>query len=202
MKIFKEGEKSKAICPDCGMVETVFQTRDVPVQNSKVVAKNILAGVCSKCDEVVSIPQQSALYVKEALKSEKKPLEVRIPKHLEDILANASLRLVGQYSPIVVNFLIRYYIHKLFSSQKERNQLQTIYNNSDLLSKASLSSRLSIRIESRIFDEFQELRSNTDFKNDSELIKAITLKINKDIVQNKDSKVVEDLKDVTLALAM
>jgi hypothetical protein len=200
MKIFKEGEKSKAICSHCGMVETVFQTRDVPVHGSKTVAKNILAGVCTICDEVVSIPQQSALYVKEALQKDKKPLEIRIPKHLEDILANASLRLVGDYSPVVVNFLIRYYIHKSFSSLKERTKLQSIYDKTDLLKNVSLSSRLSIRIDSKLFDEFQDLKLNTEFKNDSELIKAIMLKINNDIVQEKDSKVVDELKDLAIAM--
>jgi len=45
-EIYKEGDKSKAICPDCGMVETVFMSRDVPIKGTAMTAKNILAGVC------------------------------------------------------------------------------------------------------------------------------------------------------------
>lgn len=70
MKIFKEGDKSKALCPNCGMVETVFLKRDVLIQGSKFTAKNLLSGVCMKCDEVVSIPQQSSLRIKKLLKKE------------------------------------------------------------------------------------------------------------------------------------
>ncbi len=200
MKIYREGEKSKAICSHCGKVETVFEKRDVPIQGSKIFAKKILAGVCTVCDEVVSIPQQSAIYVKESLQKEKKPLEFRIPKHLEDILANASLRLVGGYSPVLVNFLIRFYIHKSFGSQKERIKLQNIYKKTDLLANVALSSRLSIKIDSKLFEEFQKLKFETNFKNDSELIKAIMLKINNDIVQENDPEMVSELKDLAIAI--
>lgn len=34
MKIYKEGDRSKAICPDCGMVEIIFIARDVPIKGS------------------------------------------------------------------------------------------------------------------------------------------------------------------------
>lgn len=67
MKIYKVGDRSKGICPDCGMVETTFILKDVPIKDSSAIAKNILAGVCSKCEKVISIPQQSAADIKKAL---------------------------------------------------------------------------------------------------------------------------------------
>jgi hypothetical protein len=200
MKIFKEGEKSKAICPRCGMVKTTFLTRDVPIQGSKTIAKNILAGVCSVCDRVISIPQQSSLYVKEALHKEKKPLEIRIPKHLEDILANASLKIGGEYNSGVINFLIKYYIHRGFLDPKVRSNISKIYRESKLLDDTISNCRVSIKLDSKIFNEMKELRVNTDFKSDTELLKAIMLKINDDIVQNKDKKVVNALKDFAVAI--
>ena len=200
MKIFKEGERSKAICPTCGLVQTEFKKRDVPIQGSKAKAHNILAGVCSVCDEVVSIPQQSSIYVKEALQKEKKPLEIRIPKHLEDIMANASLKISGEYTPAIVNFLIKYYIHQSFINSRSRSSLSKLYKNSDLLSDTVSSCRVSIKFDSKIFDEMKEVRSNAKFRTDSDLLKAIMLKINEDIVQEKDKEIVNTLKDVAIAI--
>ncbi len=61
MKIFHEGEKSKAFCKTCAdSVGTTFMERDVPFsEDAKTVAKDILVGVCDVCDTTVSIPAQS-----------------------------------------------------------------------------------------------------------------------------------------------
>lgn len=201
MKIYKEGDKSKAICPDCGMVETTFITRDVPIKGSSTIAKNILAGVCSECEKVVSIPQQSAPYVKEALHKEKKPLEVRIPQHLNDILANASIKIGGEYTSSLVNFLIKYYIHSHHNDQKAINKLLKVYENSALMDNVKSNNRLSVKIDEKILNELKDIRIHSNFKNETEVVKAIVLKINDDIVQEKDKKAMLFFQSVALAVA-
>jgi hypothetical protein len=60
MKIFQEGDKSKAFCHDCAaIVETTFMRRNVPFNDGTGVVKNILSGVCDVCKRVVSVPAQS-----------------------------------------------------------------------------------------------------------------------------------------------
>lgn len=60
MVIVKDGEKSKALCEDCGdIVSTTFAYRDVPFDDGSGVANDILAAVCDKCDRVVALPAQS-----------------------------------------------------------------------------------------------------------------------------------------------
>ncbi|AZG13799.1 hypothetical protein [Cupriavidus pauculus] len=63
-----EGDRSKAICPDCGkVVGTTFVRRDVSVGDSrKRVAENILVAVCDACGEVVAIPSESTAAICEA----------------------------------------------------------------------------------------------------------------------------------------
>ena len=47
MKLYEEGEKSKAICHHCKqLVSTTFVRRDVPFSDGKGEVKNILAAVC------------------------------------------------------------------------------------------------------------------------------------------------------------
>lgn len=67
-KVYAIGEKSKAICENCGLVATTFLEKDVPVDDSKVVVKNLLVAVCDQCSEVVGIPMQSVDQIAEALK--------------------------------------------------------------------------------------------------------------------------------------
>lgn len=71
MKIFKEGERSKAYCENCGLVETIFETRDCPCED--IIVPQILVGVCTKCLEIVSTPQQSAISIKKELDKRKSP---------------------------------------------------------------------------------------------------------------------------------
>lgn len=59
MTHMKEGDKSRAICDDDGLVETTMQYRNVPFDDGTRIVDNILVGVCDNCNEVVSIPQQS-----------------------------------------------------------------------------------------------------------------------------------------------
>ena len=60
MKLFKEGDKSKAICSFCkDVVSTTFKHRDVPFSDGIGVAKNILVSVCDCCGQVVATPPQS-----------------------------------------------------------------------------------------------------------------------------------------------
>lgn len=65
--MFKEGQKSKAICPYCESIkETTFLIKDYSI-NDKVI-KDILVGVCDTCEEIISIPAISTEKIKDSLK--------------------------------------------------------------------------------------------------------------------------------------
>ena len=67
MKLYAAGEKSKAICEDCGaLVSTTFVYRDVPFDDGHGVVKDVLASVCDQCDRVVALPAQSTPAVRRA----------------------------------------------------------------------------------------------------------------------------------------
>lgn len=66
-KVFYEGEKSQAICENCeGLVSSTFLYRHVPFSDGSGIVYNLLAGVCDRCDSVVSIPASSTPQVKAA----------------------------------------------------------------------------------------------------------------------------------------
>lgn len=66
-KIYKPADKSYAVCHQCAKLgDTTFSYRDVPFDDGKGIAKNILVAVCDYCDSVVSIPAQSTDDIKRA----------------------------------------------------------------------------------------------------------------------------------------
>lgn len=68
MTPFKEGDKSKALCEECGLVDTTFKHRTVLVSDHPIP---MLAGVCDKCNIVVSIPAQETPNIQAVLQSKK-----------------------------------------------------------------------------------------------------------------------------------
>lgn len=63
------GDKSNGICETCGLVETTYQYRDVPIRDhDDKVVKHILAGCCDGCGAVIAIPEQSVKQVSDAWK--------------------------------------------------------------------------------------------------------------------------------------
>lgn len=64
MKSYVKGDKSKAVCPQCGLVSTTFQYRDLTLKDSSKVVENVLVGVCDNCDMTVSTPGQSTAEIK------------------------------------------------------------------------------------------------------------------------------------------
>lgn len=68
MRLYKEGDKSRAVCPFCkGLRDTTFQVRTVPLSSGKGDVPDVLVGVCDVCDHIVAMPQQSATQVQEAI---------------------------------------------------------------------------------------------------------------------------------------
>ena len=67
--MFKENDKSKAICNVCEkVVSTTLKIRDVKTSDTKKVIKDILVSVCDECEATVAIPAQSTPEIKKQLK--------------------------------------------------------------------------------------------------------------------------------------
>jgi hypothetical protein len=68
MKQFRVGDTQKAACEKCKtFVNATMMLRNVPLSDGNGDVKNILVGVCDKCDSVIFLPQQSTPLVKAAI---------------------------------------------------------------------------------------------------------------------------------------
>ncbi len=192
MKIYKEGEKSKALCEKCeGLVKTTFEVRNVPFSSGKGRAKDVLVGVCDKCDSVVSIPQQSVPRVKEQREKLYKPIEARIPRHFYDMLRFSYSKL-GIHGTEEVAPIVKYYTLNL-NILSERAKLKKI-KNSDLF-KGKSSERVSMKLSESIYNEFVGIKNKLGISN-TELIKTFIIQFYEDVESNKASSRVKKLKQV------
>ncbi len=115
MKILRVGDTQKAACSDCkSFVPVTFKLRTVPFSDGIGAVKNVLVGVCDRCDCVAVLPHQSTPVVKKQMDAQRKALESRVPAHMVDILNLASVELSG--STEFVPGLIKFYIHSLSNS--------------------------------------------------------------------------------------
>jgi len=197
MRIFKVGDSQQAICEHCHSLENAtFHLRDVPFSDGSGVVKNVLVGVCDKCDQVCVLPHQSTPAVKKQLDSQRKPIESRLPAHLVDILNLATYELGG--STDFVPSLMKYYIHALASDEKAAKKIVLLLQSE--LAQGKADKRLSLKGR-RVFEELDVLRAISHIENTTDLIKGVILKINDDILVKKRPKPTRELKNIVAAVA-
>ncbi len=183
MKIYKEGEKSRALCSHCKeVVPTTFKVRDVPFSSGKGQAKDILVAICDSCDKLVSVPQQSAPRIREQRKKLVRSIEARVPKHLYDMLL-VSYDEMGIDSSDKVAPIVRYYINE-YKMNFRKSDFAKIINSEHIKGKAS--ERVSIKLSESLFVEFNKLKEKMGIST-TDLIKTFMLRFYDDIIEKKQT---------------
>lgn len=197
MKIFMVGDTQRIACNHCKSFEQItFQLRNVPFSDGSGVVKNVLAGVCDKCNTIAAMPQQSTPAIKKQLDSQRKSVEVRVPAHMIDILNLASYKLCGNID--FVPNLVKFYIHALSTNEISTKDM-TVFLDSNL-SKGKAQRRLSLKGR-MIVEDLAELKKITNITKNSELFRSLILKINDDLLIKKNSKSISYLNDIVAATA-
>ncbi|RLV57794.1 hypothetical protein D5018_20650 [Parashewanella curva] len=197
MKIVKEGDKKKVICSACGLTEATYQLRDIDFNDQSGTVKDVLAAVCGKCNEVVSIPKQSTAKVRTEYNKVKTSVEVRVPAHYLDILTLASQRIDPSLSEVFNKPLMLYYFHALSSGRYSANGLNHLLSSD--LAKAKASKRLSLKLNEKSLSQIETLMKSQGFKNNTDVFRSVILKINEDIVQSERPKHLKELQNFAAA---
>ena len=197
MKILKVGDTQKAACNHCkGFVQVTFKLRTVPFSDGVGAVKNVLVGVCDRCDCVVVLPHQSTPVVKKQMDAQRAALESRVPAHMVDILNLASVELSGGTE--FVPGLIKFYIHSLSNNDISSRDIPK-YLDSEL-AKGKSQKRISIKGR-LVAEEIDRLKEITSIRSTTEIIKAVVLKINDDVLVKKKVGMIKQLKNIVAATA-
>lgn len=197
MRIVKEGDKRQVICSNCGRIEATYLLRDVDFCDKRGTVKNILAAVCNRCNEVVSVPAQSTPKIKSEYEKTKSSLEVRIPAHYLDVLNVATQKINPELDEGFNRHLVLYYINALSSGHYEQQGLSELLATD--FAKAKISKRISMKIKPSQLSALNSIMETQHLKKNTDAVKAVILKINEDIVQNKKPENIAELKNVAAA---
>lgn len=202
MEIFKEGDKSRAICSHCKkQVTTAFQVRTTSIKDGGVSYRvpDVLVGVCDVCDAVVSVPQQSFAAVSEVRKkAEKETLDFRVPRHLLDVLNNSIIVLGIEASSDLRSQLLRLYVASVSESKKHKERLKQNLKSDLLKGTFKRSNRLSMKFNSQLEIRFDDIRKVSGM-NKTEVIDSLIVEVKKDILDKKNPKRFEEIKRALLA---
>ena len=194
MVIYKVGEKSKALCSFCKhVVPTTFRERTVPLSSGKGEVAGVLAGVCDECDRVVSIPHQSVPRIKEALRTQKYAIEVRLPLHLMDILVNACDKLGVDAALDSQATLVRYYIDVFASSKSLSGRLGALAKSELAKGAAQASHRLSFKVTDLVHNDLVVLGKRTHLGK-TDILKGIIIQTKSDILEGKSKIRMKDVR--------
>lgn len=199
MKIVKEGEKRQAVCSSCGLVQVTYTLTDIDFSDGSGTVKNVLAGICDQCQQVVSIPKQSTAKVRAEYNKLKTPIDLRVPAHFLDILTLAAQRIDPTLTESFNKPLMLYYLHALSNGRYAANNLSALLESE--LAQAKASKRLSLKLNDKSLGEIETLMQTQGLKNNTEVFKSLILKINEDIVQPKTPRHLHELQNFAAAFA-
>ena len=201
MKVYHEGDKAQALCHDDGPVTVTYGYRDVPFNDGNGVAKNIMAGICDRCGQVIVIPAQSEPAISQARKRVEHSLEVNIPAAYIDILDAAVMRIATHPTtdfrkPLVVFYLDRYACQE--ESLDELVALHAQYQASPVFAR-NPRKRFSVKLSGFANERLLEVSRRSNL-NKTDLIKSLVAKINDDIVLPKQPKHLSELTTIVEVL--
>lgn len=195
MRIVKEGDQKSALCPACGKITGTYLLRDFYLNDNRNVVKNILALVCNNCNADIAYPAQSTPHIHAEIRV-KHSVEVRVPAHFIDILYMAVNKIDKDLDENFYKTIIMYYVDEIHSGNISYESLKSLLSLD--VADAKSSKRISLKINTKQNSSITEIIEKNQDSSQSELIKCIILKIYFDILVDKNKKIINKLKKVSL----
>jgi hypothetical protein len=185
MKLFTSGEKGRALCDRDGLVSTTYRYRDVPFSDGQGQVRDILVGVCDRCDRVLAIPPQSTPAIGAERARAQVPVEATLPAPYIEILDAAGLRVHATATPDFRKRLLVYYVDRYASGAEKMAELATLAQRCPTVVMRSVKpprKRLSFKLAPKAHQRFEDV-ARASHLDKTTLIKSLVVKINDDIVE-------------------
>jgi hypothetical protein len=184
MHFWKEGDESEAICHDCDkIVTTRYAVRTVRLSEGGIEVPGVLAGVCTECDRVVSLPAQSAPKIKEARDRRKaETLEAKVPAQIDDMIH----LLAAHFATAVEAFradLLRFYLREVASDQAFAERVRDLGDSE--LAQGRTRARVSLRAPAELLESARERAHQAGVETDAALLRGIVLAAVEDVLEGK-----------------
>lgn len=204
MKLFLEGDKSKALCERCAcIVQTTFKRRDVPFSDASGVAKNILVAVCDRCGDMVATPAQSTPAIARARKEALDSLEANLPAVYVDVLDYAAHVIDRGASTDFRRVLLAYFVRRAATDKRAPARLKKAHARAIEKypePRGIARRRLSMKIPHRMTEELQKLEEQTAL-NTTELLKSVVYEIQDQVLDQPQTSMLEELRTISAVAA-
>lgn len=196
-KFWRAGDRSRAICEQCGVVETRFEYRTVALEKPRVDVPDVLVAVCTVCDQIAAVPYQSSPRLNEARKAADAPLEARIPKHLEDVLAVVASH-YGRNDSEFRSVILRYYLHALGESDALARHIRELASGE--LAQGKADERLSLKIQKPVLTRAWESARNAGVRSKTDMVKGAIIAAAEDLETRQGEKRREILAEMAASV--
>jgi hypothetical protein len=199
MKIWKVGDRKRALCPQCERnTEVVFQRRDLELSAPAVTAHEVLVAVCLECDGVALIPNQSTPKLREAIQCPKATLNARIPGHLEDVLYMLVDRVAHGWksgkSPV-----LKYLLHEFGNNPVYARHVREALRED--LAQGPADHEVSVRVPEYILLAVDQMAELVGIDSRSEVVRGIVAAGKVDILEEQDREFTHSMERAIAAVA-
>ena len=184
MHLWKEGDRSEAICGACEKrVGTRFEVRAFRLEESGIDVPDVLVAVCDECGGTAAVPAQSAPKLREARERRKaEQLETRIPLHLDDVIHLLS----DHFEAAVATFrpaLLRFYLREVAADEVLAQRVKHLGGTE--LARGRARARLSLRVPAELLASVRERSREVGIGSDADLVRGILLAAMEDVLEGK-----------------
>ncbi len=184
MKIWKDGDRSRTICPHCERrTEVKFQRRTVELEHPQVRAADVLVGVCRECDGIATIPRQSTPKLKHSIELPKEVVNVRVPGHLLDVLDLVADRSSGPgraKTATLVRLLLAEFAYDLPYARRVRDLVGTE------LAQGLADRDLSLRVSAAVLANVDAAAGKLGIVSRSEVIRGVIVAVKEDVLDERN----------------
>jgi hypothetical protein len=184
LKIWHQGERSEALCTTCGdWRATEFQYRTFRLEKSRKDVPDVLVAVCTVCDSIAAVPQQSAPKLREARRRDPSRVDARIPKELRDLVGVLAAEFGGEPEPFAGG-MVRYYLREIIDDRSLARRVARLAKSED--AKGTPGGRLAFRLDKRLLREAMAAARRAHVTDKSALVRGIIVAARQDAYDDPD----------------
>ena len=199
MRILRSGDKDIGFCEYCKTSVTItYEYRNILLSDRAGKVSNILVGVCDCCSRINTIPAQSTPSINPSRKKATESLEALLPAFYVDKLDIASFIIDQNSTTEMRKFIFFYYVQKFVNGSLDIKCLRSAFNSAEIefsLTSSDPKKRLSFKIDKKTEEDFEDLARLLKMSK-TDLVKAIIGKVKRDMLDEPDVHVLEDLQTI------
>lgn len=198
MKIWKDGDEARAICPTCERrTGVVYRRRTVKLEKPNVEVPMVLVAACRECDGIAAIPHQSTPKLRAGVERPTETLNVRVPGHLEDVLGLLADRWApGARSGMAAS--LRILLHRFGNDPSFARHVKEFLDNP--LVGGAADHDLSVRVPSHILIAVDDMAETVGIPSRSDVTRCALAAAKEDVLDNHDPEFAQAVQTALTAV--